>query len=68
MYKIYFSCLLDGKMYSNSYTYQFFSNAMKAVDDIRCDYMAIPIGDGDSWSITVLYNTLTILTLNSAMF
>lgn len=68
MYKINFSCLLDGKMYSNSYTYQFFSNAMKMVDDIMYDYMAIPIGDGNSWSITVLYNTHTILTLNSDMF
>lgn len=41
---------------------------MNAVDDIMHDYAETPIKDGDCWSITVLYNTHTILTLNSAMF
>lgn len=68
MYTINFSSLLDGEMFSNSYTYYFFSTAMNVVDDIMHDYAEIPIKDGDCWSITVLYNTHTILTLNSAMF
>ena len=55
-------------MFSISYTYHFFSSAMNAVDDILHDYIDAPTKDGDCWSITVLYNTHTILTLNSTMF
>ena len=68
MYTINFSVLLDGGMFSNSYTYRYFITAMATVDNIMRDYVALPIKDGDCWSITVLYNTHTILTLNSAMF
>lgn len=68
MYIINVSSLLDGEMFSNSYTYHFFSTAMNVVDDIMRDYAVPPIKDGDCWSITVLYNTHTILTLNSTMF
>lgn len=68
MYTINFSALLDGEMFSKSYTYHHFSTAMNAVDDIMRGYVSIPIKDGDCWSITVLYNTHTILTLNSDMF
>lgn len=41
---------------------------MSTVDDILHDYIDTPTKDGDCWSITVLYKTHTILTLNSAMF
>jgi hypothetical protein len=68
MYTIMFSRLCDGEMFSNSYTYRYFIIAMSTVDNILRDYVALPIKDGDCWSITVLYNTHTILTLNSAMF
>lgn len=68
MFIINFSSLLDGEMFSNSYTYHFFSTAMNMVDDIMHDYADVPINDGDCWSITVFYNTHAILTLNSAMF
>lgn len=68
MYTINFLSLLDGEMISNSHTYHFFSTAMNEVDDILHDYADTPIKEGDCWSITVLYNTHTILTLNSTMF
>lgn len=68
MYIINFSSLLDGEMFTISYTYHFFSSAMNTVDDIMHDYIDTPIKDGDCWSITVLYNTHTILTLHSSMF
>jgi len=68
MYTINFSSLLDGEMFSNSYTYHYFITAMSTVDNIMRDYASIPIKDGDCWSITVLYNTHTVLTLNSDMF
>ena len=68
MYTINFSILLDGEMFSNSYTYHYFITAMTAVEHIMRDYSETPIKDGDCWSITVFYNTHTILTLNSAMF
>lgn len=68
MYTVNFSSLLDGEMFSKSYTYRYFIIAMTAVNHIMRDYVALPIKDGDCWSITVLYNTHTILTLNSAMF
>lgn len=68
MYTINFSILLDGEMFNNSYTYYYFSSAMTAVDNIMRDYALSPNTGGDCWSITVLYNTHTILTLNSAMF
>lgn len=68
MYTINFSILHDGEMFSNSDTCHFFSTAMSTVDDILHDYVDAPIKDGDYWSITVFYNTHTILTLNSAMF
>lgn len=41
---------------------------MYTIDNIMRDYAALPIKDGDCWSITVLYNAHTILTLNSTMF
>ena len=68
MYTVNFSSLLDGEMFSNSYTYHYFSTTVSVVDDILRDYAATPIKDGDCWSITVLYNTHTVLTLNSDMF
>lgn len=68
MYTIMFSRLYDGEMFTNLYTYHYFRTAMNTVDGIMRDYASIPIKDGDCWSITVLYNTHTILTLNSAMF
>lgn len=68
MYTINFSSLLDGEMFSNLYTYRYFIIAMSVVNHIMRDYVTLPIKDGDCWSITVLYNTHTILTLNSAMF
>lgn len=68
MYTVNFSSLLDSEMFSNSYTYRYFISAMSAVNHIMSDYVALPIKEGDCWSITVLYNTHTILTLNSAMF
>lgn len=68
MYTVNFSSLLDGEMFSKSYTYRYFIIAMSTVNHIMRDYAALPIKDGDCWSITVLYNTHTILTLNSAMF
>lgn len=68
MYTIDFSILLDGEMLSNSYTYRYFITAMSTVDNIIRDYAALPIKDGDCWSIAVLYNTHTILTMNSNMF
>lgn len=68
MYTVNFSILLDGEMFSNSYTYRYFIIAMSTVNHIMRDYLAVSIKDGDCWSITVLYNTHTILTLNSAMF
>lgn len=68
MYTFIFSSLLDGEMFSNSYTYRYFIIAMSAVNHIMRDYAALPIKDGVCWSITVLYNTHTILTMNSAMF
>lgn len=68
MFTIIFSSLFDGEMFSNSYTYRYFITAMSTVDNIMRNYVALPIKDGDCWSITVLYNTHTILTLNSDMF
>lgn len=68
MYIINFSSLLDGEMFSLSHTYYFFSTVMNEVDNILHDYIDAPTKDGDCWSITVLYNTHTILTMNSAMF
>lgn len=68
MFTIIFSSLFDGEMFSNSYTYRYFITAMSTVDNIMLNYVALPIKDGDCWSITVLYNTHTILTLNSDMF
>lgn len=68
MYTVNFSSLLDGEMFSNSYTYHYFITAMSTVDNIMRDYVALPIKESDCWSITVLYNTHTILSLNSAMF
>lgn len=55
-------------MFSNSYSYYCYQSAFIIVDDIINDYALIPAMDGDCWSITVLYNSHTILTLNSAMF
>lgn len=68
MYTIMFSRLYAGEMFSNLYTYRYFIIAMTTVNQIMRDCVALPIKDGDCWSITVLYNTHTILTLNSAMF
>lgn len=68
MYTINFSILLDGEMFSNSYSYHYFITAMATVDNIIRNYDLGHCKDGDCWSITVLYNTHTILTLNSAMF
>ena len=55
-------------MFSNSYTYNYFRPAMNCVDDIMRDYVLIPNKDGDYWTITVFYDSHTVLTLNSAMF
>lgn len=68
MYIIIFSNLFDGEMFSNSYTYRYFITAMSIVDNIIRDYDLNHCKDGDCWSITVIYNTHTILTLNSNMF
>lgn len=68
MYTIMFSRLYGGEMFSKSYSYHYFIIAMSTVNHIMRDYVALPIKDGDCWSITVLYNTHTILTLNSDMF
>lgn len=68
MFTIIFSILLDGEMFSKSYTYYCYQSVMITVDNIINDYALIPAMDGDCWTITVLYNTHTILTLNSAMF
>lgn len=68
MYTIMFSRLYDGEMFSNSYTYNYFRSAMNCVDDIMRDYVLIPNKDGDYWTITVFYDSHTVLTLNSAMF
>lgn len=68
MYTINFSGLFDGEMFSNSYTYRYFITAMSVVDNIIRDYDLGHCKDGDCWSITALYNTHTILTLNSNMF
>lgn len=67
MYTINFSSLLDGEMFSKSYTYRCFITAMITVDNIICDYDLRHCKDGDCWSITVLYNTHIIMTLNSNM-
>lgn len=68
MYTINFSILLDDEMFSNSHTYRYFITAMSVVYNIIRDYDLNHCKDGDCWSIAVLYNTHTILTLNSAMF
>ena len=68
MYTVNFSILLNGEMFSKSYSYYCYQNVMITVDDIINDYALIPVMDGDCWAITALYNTHTILTLNSAMF
>ena len=68
MYTINFSILLDDEMFSNSYNYHYFITAMATVDNIIRDYDLEHCKDGDCWSITVLYNTHTILTMNSNMF
>lgn len=68
MYTVNFSSLLDGEMFSNSYTYRYFIIAMSTVNHIMRDYVALPIKDGDYWAITVFYDSHTVLTLNSTMF
>lgn len=68
MYTINFSILLDGEMFSNSYSYHYFITAMATIDNIIRDYDLEHCKDGDYWTITVFYDSHTVLTLNSDMF